>query len=53
VVDLGLQTTLGEYKVPREDIESIAEAALGTQNQQYEVKRIVQTLEEMYAPLRL
>ncbi|TFK22557.1 alcohol dehydrogenase IV [Coprinopsis marcescibilis] len=53
VVELGLQTTLTEYKVPRDELESVAEGALGTQNQNYEVARVVQLLESIYTRLEL
>lgn len=53
VIDLGLQTTLTDYNVPKEDLLSIAEGALATQNQKYEVGRIVGLLELLYTPLEL
>lgn len=53
VIELGLQTTLTAYNVPHEDLESVAVGALGTQNQTYEVSRIIQLLEGLYNPLEL
>ena len=47
VVELGLQSTLSEYKVPREDLPKIAELAVGsTDDPTY--PRVVQLLESIY-----
>lgn len=47
VIDLGLETSLSNYNVPRDALESVAVGALGTQNQNYEVSRVVQLLESI------
>ena len=47
VVELGLRSTLSEYKVPREDLPKIAELAVGsTDDPTY--PRVVQLLESIY-----
>lgn len=53
VIDLGLQTSLTHYKVPPDALESVAEGALGTQNQNYEVSRVVRLLETLYKDERV
>ncbi|KAI0344579.1 alcohol dehydrogenase IV [Trametopsis cervina] len=47
VADLGLRSTLAHYKVPKEDIESIAEKALGGK-QDALFPRVVALLEKLY-----
>lgn len=47
VIELGLETNLSAYKVPTDALLSVAEGALGTQNQNYEVERVVQLLESI------
>ena len=51
VIDLGLQTKLSEYKVPEEALVSVAEGALGSQNQNYELSRVVKLLETVLQSL--
>lgn len=53
VIDLGLQTNLTQYKVPQDALVSVAEGALGTQNQNYEVSRVVKLLETLYTDTRV
>ncbi|KAF4620435.1 hypothetical protein D9613_000745 [Agrocybe pediades] len=48
VVNLGLKSTLTEYKVPKEDLVSIASQALGTENSDPQVPRVVKLLESLY-----
>ncbi|KAJ3508811.1 hypothetical protein NMY22_g16495 [Coprinellus aureogranulatus] len=47
VVDLGLESNLATFNVSRDALESVAVGALGTQNQNYEVTRVVQLLESI------
>ena len=48
VTRLGLQSTLSEYKVPREDLTSIASAALGRENDP-ELPKVLKLLEDVYS----
>ena len=47
VVELGLRSTLSEYKVPREDLPKIAELALGSRDDPT-YPRVIQLLEGIY-----
>ncbi|CDO75524.1 hypothetical protein BN946_scf184871.g5 [Trametes cinnabarina] len=48
VDDLGLHSTLAEYKVPREDVPQIAELAVGTKDDPT-LPKVVALLESLYA----
>ncbi|KAF9566696.1 alcohol dehydrogenase IV [Agrocybe pediades] len=48
VVNLGLKSTLTEYKVPKEDLVSIASQALATESSDPQVPRVVKLLESLY-----
>ena len=48
VTGLGLQSTLSEYKVPKEDLTSIASAALGKENDP-QLPKVVKLLEGVYS----
>ncbi|KAF9481548.1 alcohol dehydrogenase IV [Pholiota conissans] len=52
VISLGLQSTLEQYKVPKEDFPRIAKEALGRDDDP-ELPRVVELLESIYAPLKL
>lgn len=52
VIDLGLQSTLAEYKVPKEDFPQIASQALGKEDDPRQ-ERIVNLLNSIYEPLVL
>lgn len=47
VTELHLKSTLSEYKVPKEDLSSIAGQALGNQEHP-DVPRVVKLLEGLY-----
>jgi len=49
VINLGLQSSLSEYKVPTEDLTSIANQALGRDNDP-DLPRVVKLLEGIYSP---
>ena len=51
VIDLGLQSTLAEYKVPTDDLASIAGQALGN-NSHPHIPRVVKLLESLYSSSR-
>jgi len=48
VVRLGLQSTLSEYKVPKEDLTSVANAALGKDSDP-QLPKVVKLLESIYS----
>ena len=48
VDDLGLHSTLTEYKVPREDLPQIAQLAVGAQDDPL-LPKVVALLESLYA----
>ena len=52
VTELGLQTTLGDYNVPKEDLTSIASAALGKENDP-QLPKVVELLEGIYSKTKL
>jgi hypothetical protein len=52
VTGLGLQSTLSEYKVPKEDLTSIASAALGKENDP-QLPKVVKLLEGVYSKTKL
>ncbi|KAJ3516426.1 hypothetical protein NLJ89_g1125 [Agrocybe chaxingu] len=52
VISLGLQSTLTDYSVPREDLVSVARQALGRDNDPQQ-DRVVKLLESIYEPLQL
>ncbi|CAA7259129.1 unnamed protein product [Cyclocybe aegerita] len=52
VINLGLQSTLTDYNVPREDLVSVARQALGRDDDPQQ-ERVVKLLESIYEPLQL
>ena len=52
VTGLGLQSTLSDYKVPKEDLTSIASAALGKENDP-QLPKVVELLEGVYSKAKL
>ncbi|EDR08787.1 iron-containing alcohol dehydrogenase [Laccaria bicolor S238N-H82] len=53
VVSLGLQSSLTQYKVPKEDFNFIASAALGAQADSVRLEKVIQLLEGIYNPNKL
>ena len=53
VVGLGLQSSLVQYKVPKEDFNFIASAALGGQADSVRLEKVIQVLEGIYDPNKL
>ncbi|TFK44778.1 alcohol dehydrogenase IV [Crucibulum laeve] len=50
VIDLGVQSDLTEYNIPKEDLEGIASSALGTQDDgSIVVGKVVEMLETLYS----
>ncbi|KAF8967833.1 alcohol dehydrogenase IV [Flammula alnicola] len=52
VINLGLQSTLAQYNVPKEDLTSIASQALGTEDDPL-LPKVVKLLQGLYSPLEL
>jgi len=48
IINLGLQTTLAQYQVPTEDLESIATQALGREDDP-QLSKVVKLLEGLYS----
>lgn len=48
VIRLGLRSTLSEYKIPKDDLSSIASGALGKESDP-ELPKIVKLLEGIYS----
>ena len=47
VTELGLKSTLSEYKVPREDLPKVAELSVGSRDDPT-YPRVIQLLESIY-----
>ena len=47
VIELGLKSTLSEYKVPREDLPKVAELSVGSRDDPT-YPRVIQLLESIY-----
>ena len=52
VAGLGLQSALSDYKVPKEDLTSIASGALGKENDP-QLPKVVELLEGVYSKTKL
>lgn len=52
VISLGLQSTIAQYNVPKEDLTSLAKDALGRDDDP-QLPKVVKLLESLYSPLEL
>lgn len=52
VISLGLQSTIAQYNVPKEDLTSLAKDALGRDDDP-QLPKVVRLLESLYLPLDL